>query len=111
MTWKCSVCNFVWEGEQPPEICPKCASPGEKYAAMKDEHIALMVRSSKTNALHIELLSLLPRLMKIAEDGIEDNLDPRCVTLFQRLKSDAEFLKASSMAELEGHVGRGKWGK
>ena len=29
--FKCSVCNFVWEGENPPEICPKCGYGIKKY--------------------------------------------------------------------------------
>ena len=25
--WVCSVCGYVYEGENPPEKCPQCAGP------------------------------------------------------------------------------------
>ena len=110
MKWKCSVCNFIWEGDAPPEKCPKCGAPGEKYAKISDEEKELVERSQFTNSLHVELLDTLPRLLDIAEAGIEDNLDPRCAALFKRLQEDASFLLASTKAELEGHMKKGKWG-
>lgn len=30
-SWKCSVCGYVHEGEQPPEQCPVCKQPKEKF--------------------------------------------------------------------------------
>lgn len=29
--WVCSVCGYVWEGEQPPEICPVCKVPADRF--------------------------------------------------------------------------------
>ena len=110
MKWKCGVCNFIWEGDSPPEKCPKCGAPAEKYTQLSEDESKLVERSRVTNALHVELLDIFPRLLEIAEEGIEDDLDPRCVTLFKRLQSDAEFLMASTKAELEGHMKKGKWG-
>ena len=31
MKWVCSVCGYVWEGEQPPERCPQCKAPASKF--------------------------------------------------------------------------------
>jgi rubrerythrin len=28
--WKCTVCNYVHEGDQPPDICPVCGV-GKEY--------------------------------------------------------------------------------
>ena len=30
-TWKCTVCGYVHEGEQPLEHCPLCKQPAEKF--------------------------------------------------------------------------------
>ena len=30
-TWKCTVCGYVHEGEQPPKQCPICKQPAEKF--------------------------------------------------------------------------------
>jgi len=110
MKWKCSVCNFIYEGENPPDQCPKCGTSGDKYVQISEDELKVMERSRHTNALHVELLDTLPRLLEIADEGIEDNLDPRCVTLFKRLREEAAFLLASTKAELEGHMKKGKWG-
>ena len=37
MKWVCSVCGYVWEGEQPPEKCPQCKVPAEKFVKQGDE--------------------------------------------------------------------------
>ena len=42
----CSICGYVYEGENPPEKCPQCSSPAEKFFEQKegelgwaDEHV------------------------------------------------------------------------
>ena len=35
--WVCPVCGYVWEGETPPERCPQCKVPGEKFKEQKAE--------------------------------------------------------------------------
>lgn len=35
--WVCSVCGYVYEGEQPPEQCPVCKVGPEKFKKMDDE--------------------------------------------------------------------------
>lgn len=29
--WVCSVCGYVYEGDNPPEACPVCKAPAEKF--------------------------------------------------------------------------------
>ena len=29
--WVCGVCGYIYEGEQPPEKCPQCSAPAEKF--------------------------------------------------------------------------------
>lgn len=33
----CSVCGYVYEGEKPPEICPLCKAPAEKFVEQAGE--------------------------------------------------------------------------
>ena len=40
-TWKCTVCGYVHEGEQPPEQCPICKQSAEKF-----EKVAEVKKSS-----------------------------------------------------------------
>ena len=34
--WVCSVCGYVFEGENPPEACPTCKAPASKFVEKKD---------------------------------------------------------------------------
>ncbi len=35
--WICTVCNYVHEGEGPPDVCPVCGVGPEKFVRAKDE--------------------------------------------------------------------------
>ena len=35
--WVCSVCGYVFEGEQPPAQCPVCKVPAEKFVLQGEE--------------------------------------------------------------------------
>lgn len=35
--WVCSVCGYVYEGENPPEVCPVCKAPAEKFIKQSEE--------------------------------------------------------------------------
>ena len=43
--WICTVCGYVHEGENPPEKCPQCGAPAEKFNEQSgelvwaDEHV------------------------------------------------------------------------
>ena len=38
--WECTVCGYVHEGEEPPEKCPICSAPREKFIELKEEQEA-----------------------------------------------------------------------
>ena len=37
MKFVCSVCGYVYEGEQAPERCPQCGAPAEKFVEQSGE--------------------------------------------------------------------------
>jgi len=37
MKWVCSVCGYVHEGDQPPERCPQCKVPADKFVKQEEE--------------------------------------------------------------------------
>ena len=45
-----------------------------------------------TNSLYMQLHVLLEQVMDVAEDGIDDNLDPSCVKIFDRAFEQARDL-------------------
>ena len=34
--WVCTVCGYVYEGENAPEFCPVCKAPASKFKEMED---------------------------------------------------------------------------
>ena len=37
MKWVCSVCGYVHEGPEPPEKCPVCKAPADKFKQMNED--------------------------------------------------------------------------
>ena len=35
--FRCLVCGYVYEGENPPAECPQCHAKGEKFVEVKSE--------------------------------------------------------------------------
>jgi len=109
MLWKCTVCGFTNEGENAPAVCPKCGAPAEKFNQLSEEEADKVYTSDRTNDIHMEIINLAMAIVELAEEGIEINLDPPCVSVFQKAKEEAWVIKQRSKAELAGHVGKGKW--
>ncbi|MHB1314444.1 MAG: rubredoxin-like domain-containing protein [Christensenellales bacterium] len=109
MLWKCSVCGFVYEGNEAPEKCPKCGAPKESYAALSEQDAKKVYDSDRTNDIHMEIINLAMRIKELAKEGIDINLDPPCVAVFNNAKNEAWIIKQRSKAEIAGHVSRGKW--
>lgn len=107
--FKCSVCRFVFEGEDAPDFCPKCDAPKEKFEELSKEQADKIYSSDRTNDIHMEIVQLSMRIIELCEEGIEIDLDPPCVSLFNRAKKEAWIIKQRSKAELEGHMSKGKF--
>jgi rubredoxin len=108
--WKCGGCGFVHDGESAPEKCPKCGAPKEKFALLDDAAGNLVERSRHTNMLHAQTIALARQLELTCKDGIKDNLDAGCVDVFNKSMAHAYEIMKLSMTELQGHMGKGKWG-
>ncbi|MEM4896458.1 MAG: rubredoxin, partial [Ignisphaera sp.] len=66
--WKCQMCNFVFEGPQPPDRCPKCGAPKEQFRQLSEQEAGLVTRSRRSNYLHMRALTLLRELLTVAEE-------------------------------------------
>lgn len=108
--WRCTVCGFIYDGEGAPDKCPKCGAPGKKFEELAKDAVELIERSRFTNDLHMKLNAFLKKVEWISDLGIEDNLDPGCLAIFEKAKEQATELKQMIKAELQTHVKKGKWG-
>lgn len=108
--WRCTVCGFIHDGENPPEKCPKCGAPAEKFEKLPEEKVSLVERSRYSNLLHARLLVLADEMTAVAEKGIQDNLDPGCLDVFKKAKAAAHTIGQMVKAEIQSHMNKGKWG-
>jgi rubredoxin len=107
--WKCSVCGYAHEGEQAPDNCPKCGAPAEKFVLLGTEDAEKIYKADRTNDLHMKIINLSMKMAALCEEGIKLNLDPPCVSVFEKAKQEAWVIKQRAKAELAGHMGKGKW--
>ncbi len=35
--WRCTVCGYIYEGENPPETCPICGVPADMFELVEEE--------------------------------------------------------------------------
>jgi hypothetical protein len=107
--WKC-VCGYIHDGDQAPANCPKCGAEAKVFTLLDDAAAQLVERSRHTNALHCRVVDLARQIERVCRDGIDDNLDPGCVDVFQKSLANSYEMMKLSMTELQGHMGKGKWG-
>jgi rubredoxin len=107
--FKCSVCGFVYEGEVAPDKCPKCAVGADKFEELSSEAADKIYRSNRTNDIHMEIIALSAKIIELSEEGIADNLDPKCLAAFKQAKDEAWIIKQRCKTELAGHMTLGKW--
>ena len=108
--WKCGVCGYLHEGDTAPDKCPRCGAGKEQFAEVAADAVVKIDRSRLSNSLHGELMALAENLEQVAEAGIEDNLDPTCMTIFQYAREQAVILRQLGKAEIAAHVSKEKWG-
>jgi rubredoxin len=108
--FKCSVCNYICEGNAAPDKCPRCGAPKDKFVKLSEEKEELISKSRRTNQLHLDLMDVLEQVDTITEAGITENLDPACVAIFTKARDDARLLAQFIKAEIEVHIAKGKWG-
>ena len=104
--YKCKVCGYI--SDEKIDVCPKCGS--KEFSELNAEDEAKIHRSRITNDIHMDMRILLAQVQELAEEGIEEDLDPNCVAIFQRAKKDAYELGQMIKAELKAHMSKDKWG-
>lgn len=108
--WKCSVCGYVHDGDAPPAKCPKCGAAAEKFTELDEKAANLVERSRHTNTLHCRLVDLGRKMERVCKDGIEDNLDPGCMDVFQKALAHSYEIMKLAMTEMQVRIAKGKWG-
>ncbi len=109
--WRCEVCAYLHEGEEPPDICPKCGVPKEDFVLLDDEEAELMRDALKTREKYAAILEHLEKVKALAEEGIELDLDEGCNDVFGKTIKDMQEVSAMIKEELAGHASECIWVK
>ncbi len=107
--WRCP-CGYIHDGAEVDGNCPKCGAAPGKFKELDSDAANLVERSRHTNALHAKLIGLGREMEALCKNGIEDDLDPGCVAIFEKARNNAWEIMKLSMTEMQGHMGKGKWG-
>ena len=108
--WRCTACGYIYDGSTPPDNCPNCGAPKDKFEKVEEKKAQLIERSRLSNGLHMRLFTLMGEVLEVAQKGIEDNLDPRCLQIFTQAEENAQVTQQRVKAEIQSHIGKGKWG-
>lgn len=108
--FRCKSCLYIHQGNNAPDICPKCGAPKEQFELIPENISALIDRSKYTNNLLMESYKIIDNLQDLAVKGISDNLDPGCLYIFRHINEISNILKAMILAEINTHTQKGKWG-
>ncbi len=108
--FKCGVCGYLFDGNEPPEFCPKCGAPREQFSKIDDAAEVLIKKARRTNDIHVKIAGLMEEAAGLAEEGVRENLDPPCVLLFQKCLKASWEIRQATKAEIQAHVAKGKWG-
>lgn len=109
MLWKCSVCAMVVEGEEAPNVCPKCGADKSKFVKLTKEESDKIYNSDRTNDIHMEIVNLSSKIIELCKEGIDIDLDPPCVSAFKKALNESWIIKQRCKAEMAGHMNKGKW--
>ena len=56
--FRCTICGYVHEGLEAPEVCPKCSLGKEKFVELTNEEATKIYTADRTNSIHAELIVL-----------------------------------------------------
>ncbi len=109
MKFRCKGCGYIAD-DNAPEVCPKCGAKKEMFEQLSEDAAILIDKSRCTNYIHMEIVSTLNAVIAQAQAGIEENLDPNCVKIFNYAIEQATILDQMIKAEIVGHISKSKWG-
>ncbi len=109
--WRCEVCGYLHEGEEPPDFCPKCGAPKDKFVLLDEEEAQMMVDARDTKEKYRLILERLDHINQLAHEGIELDLDEGCNKIFNQTVQSIEDIRKMIKEELAGHAQECIWVK
>lgn len=85
--WICTVCGYVHEGDTPPEKCPQCKQPAEKFKEMEEGKVTYAAEHA---------LGVAKGVDPVIVEGLRAHFDGECSEV-------GMYLAMSRQAEREGY--------
>ena len=95
--WKCTVCGEIVEGENPPQACPLCKAPAEKF---------ILLDETETNWACEHEIGIIKDVPQEIIDGLRANFNGECteVGMYYKTAAFEEAEHAAKFAEMLGEV-------
>ncbi len=87
--WICTVCGYVYEGEEPPESCPQCHQPKSKFKLMEETSGALKFADE-------HVIGVAKGVDPVILDGLRAHFNGECSEV-------GMYLAMSRQADREGY--------
>jgi len=87
MKFRCTVCGYIYEGNNPPEKCPQCGAPASKFVKVEDEKMVWAAEHVINIAKDAD-----PRII----EGLKMNFSGECTEV-------GMYLAMSRAADREGY--------
>ena len=92
--WRCKVCGYIWEGENPPEKCPQCKQPSTVFEEIKEDEELVWA------AEHV--VGIAKDVDQEIKDGLRANFEGECSEV-------GMYLAMSRVAYREGYAEIGEY--
>jgi rubrerythrin len=99
--WKCTVCGYVHEGDQPPEQCPSCGAPKSRFVLLTEVPGKLLEDLKKVFA---EESKAHVRNLAFARKADQEEL-PQIGKLFRAVAEAERVHAAEYIKYFEGMIG------
>ena len=93
MKWICEVCGYVHEGDEPPEKCPVCQAPAEKFKKQEEGEMSWAAEHVVGVAQGVD-----PKII----EGLRENFNGECSEV-------GMYLAMSRVAYREGYPEIGEY--
>lgn len=93
MKWTCTVCGYTHEGDTPPESCPQCGVPAEKFKKVEEGEMTWAAEHEVGVAQGVD-----PAII----EGLRDNFNGECSEV-------GMYLAMSRVAYREGYPEIGEY--
>ena len=98
--WKCKICGYIYEGDEPPKKCPQCGAPEEKFVLIEDDGAAPAAeaapKAGKVEYAAEHVIGIAKDVDEEIKEGLRANFTGECTEV-------GMYLAMARQADREGY--------